>query len=191
VLRENLIDKPSTRVAVFFLLILAVAIVGPVCGPVSAQGPPARPMLINGNVTLNGTPAPDGLTLTAQINGRLAESTTTQGGQYTLVVNATDGDQTQGETVNFSLANLATSQTTTFDNISNGGVQALDLAFTGTPSQSQATATTTQTSESVSSTSTSSSSTEVPEFSNMALILLAIAALAVTLARRRAKRAGK
>ena len=108
---------------------------------------PTRPMLVTGTITLNGNPAPDGLTLIAKINGVEAGSTTTSGGQYTLVVNATMGDSTTGQTVNFVLGGLSTSQTVTFDNTSNGGVQTLDLAFTGTPTTGMATTTQVQTTQ--------------------------------------------
>ncbi len=131
---------------------------------VYAQQPPARPMLVSGTVTLNGSPAPDGLTVIAKVGGQIRGTTTVSGGQYELVVNGTNG-----ETVDFYLNNLQGDQDLTFDNISNGGLQTLNLAFTGNVT----TATTTS--------STSSTTTEIAEFPDATLVVLGIAALAITL----------
>ena len=144
-----------------------------------AQQPPERPMLITGTVTLNGSPAPTGLTVIAKVESQVRGTATVSGGQYQLVVNGT-----QGEVINLFLNNLQSSQTATFDNISNGGVLTLDLAFTGTVTTTMAT----QTQTSVTSTTTTGTTTEIPEFLSKTLVFLGIAALAVAiLARSRVK----
>jgi hypothetical protein len=135
---------------------------------------PERPMLITGNVTFNGSPAPDGLILFATINSRAAGNTTTSGGQFTLQVDAIDGSSTSGETIQFSLGNLGTSQTATFDNTSNGGLLTMNLAFTGNVSEA------TQT--------TMSTSTQIPESEDTAIILLSTLAIALVLLTRRRSR---
>ncbi|MGA2460703.1 MAG: PEF-CTERM sorting domain-containing protein [Candidatus Bathyarchaeia archaeon] len=123
------------------LCLLTVFLVSFATSSYSFAQVPIRPMLITGNITLNGSPAPDGLTLTAMISGKTAGSTTTSGGQYTLQVDAVDGDQTQSshEQINFLLNGLTSSQTANFDNTANGGVLQLYLLFGGQVSFSQTT----------------------------------------------------
>jgi hypothetical protein len=134
---------------------------------VYAQQPPSRPMLVSGTVTLNGSPAPDGLTVIAKVGGQVRGTATVSGGQYELVANGTNG-----ETVDFYLNNLQSDQHLTFDNVSNGGLETLNLAFTG----NVITATT--------ATTTSSSTTEIAEFPNAALLVLGITVLATILLAR-------
>lgn len=164
---NDLIGSRSSRTLAFCLLIgvLVALTFVPSFVHVAYAQVPERPMLVMGNITLNGNPAPDGLTLYAKIGGRDAGSTTTEDGQYVLQVDAIDGADTRGETINFFLTSLSTSQTATFDNISNGGVLTLPLAFTGTPTTPTVTTTTqvqtTQTSTSgTTSTGTQTTSTQ-------------------------------
>jgi hypothetical protein len=132
---------------------------------------PELPMTIYGNVTLNGSPAPDGLNVTAWDNGRLVGSTTTSGGSYSVVVCGVAGETcSAGDTISFQLAQLTTSQTAAF-NTSTGGVLALNLAFTGTPVIAAATSATT-------ATTASTTSTPISEYGNTVLVLLLTLAIA-------------
>src|SRR5208283_953633 len=93
---------------------------------VFGQSPPNRPMLIAGNVTVNGAPAPDGSIVLAYINGVQVGNASVANGQYSLTLVGNNGD-----TISFKLNNLSTNVTATFDNTSNGGVLQLNLSFTG------------------------------------------------------------
>jgi hypothetical protein len=159
--------------AVFVILLVGFcASYSPVIGPlVYAQQPPSRPMLVSGTVTLNGSPAPDGSTVIAKVGGETRGTATVSGGQYELVVNGTNG-----ETVNFYLNNLQSDQNLTFDNVSNGGLQTLDLVFTGNVTILTTT------------TSTSSTTTEIAEFPDATLVVLGIAVIGIALLARSSHR---
>jgi len=138
-------------------------------------------MLISGSVTLNGSQAPDGLTVFAKVGAEVRGSSLVSNGHYDLVVNGTNG-----ETVNFYLNNLPSSQTVQFDNVSNGGVLLLDLSFAGTVSAS-----TMSTSQTLVGTTVTTTSTEIPEYGGAALPLALLAALMMAvIAMRRLKRRG-
>ncbi len=78
------------------LLILILALMLPV-GTVSAIPPIAQNFY--GTVTLDGAPA-DGVSVTAEMNGRTAGSTTASSGSYSLKINTIEGDNA-GDTISF------------------------------------------------------------------------------------------
>jgi hypothetical protein len=92
---------------------------------------PGIPNQFYGSVTLNGSPAPDGTTITAKINGVQVASTTTSGGKYgyepIFYVSDPNSDRT-GEEVVFFVNNVNTGRTSFF---SNGGHTQLDLSASG------------------------------------------------------------
>jgi len=71
---------------------------------------PPIPQVFFGSVTLDGSPAPDGTSVTAEMNGRTAGSDTTSGGQYSLTINTIDGDS-NGDTINFFVNGYAAGST--------------------------------------------------------------------------------
>lgn len=95
---------------------------------------PGIPHQFYGSVTLNGSPAPDGTTVTAKINGVQVASTTTVSGKYgyepIFYVDDPDSDRT-GDEIVFFVNNVNTGQKAFF---ANGGRTRLDLTATGTTS---------------------------------------------------------
>jgi len=71
---------------------------------------PPIPQTFYGNVTLDGSTAPDGTGVTAEMNGRTAGSDTTSGGQYSLIIQTIDGDS-DGDTINFFVNGYAAGST--------------------------------------------------------------------------------
>ena len=77
---------------------------------------PSPPHWFYGSVNINGSPAPDGTTVTARINGIDVASTTTSGGKYGYVnplfyVPDTDPSTRPGETISFFVNGVDTGQT--------------------------------------------------------------------------------
>lgn len=124
---------------------------------VQAQSPPPLPMLYTGNVTLNGSPAPDGLNVTALDNGVVVGSALTSGGTYSLSACSPENCN-QGDTLTFKVSGqLTAAQTVAVDTSQRGIPQNQDLAFTGT----------------LSSVTTVTTTSQIPEFPALALSLLA------------------
>ena len=93
---------------------------------------PSPPHWFYGSVNINGSPAPDGTTVTARINGIDVASTTTSGGKYGYVnplfyVPDTDPSTRPGETISFFVNGVDTGQTAIF---LTGGYTKLDLSVT-------------------------------------------------------------
>lgn len=160
---------------------------------VQAQNPPPLPLLYTGNVTLNGSPAPDGLNVTAVDNGQVVGSALTSGGAYSLSA-CSPQNCNLGDTLSFKLnSQLIATETVTVDNANRGTAQTQNLAFTGTltsaaataaqmtTSQSQVTSVATQTT----SVTTQVSSVSTPEFPTVVLTLLAALAVAFALVHKR------
>ena len=132
---------------------------------VQAQSPPPLPMLYTGNITLNGSPAPDGLNVTALDSGVVVGSALTSGGAYSLSACSPENCN-QGDTLSFKLnGQLTAAQTVAVDTSQRGIPQNQDLAFTGTlssvtttaPPPTSTTVATTQQTTSTSQATTSSS----------------------------------
>ena len=168
----------SSRLAFITLIVLMTIVI--LSGPAGfAQQPPGIPMIVSGQVTLNGTPAPDGYNITAWDNGAVVGSTLTSGGNYSVSVCGEAGQTcSQDDTISFQLDQLTTSQTTS---LNRGFPVTLNLAFTGTPSAQpqQVTAATTQpsvteaqTTAAVTSVVTVTSSVTTPEYPNYLSIML-------------------
>ncbi len=140
------VDKlTGTQLSRYFAFLLLVGVLAPIAlvsSAAFAQAPPGIPMVVSGTVTLNGSPAPDGLNVTAWDGSQLVGATTISGGNYTVEVCGTAGQTCSGgDTISFQLDQLTSSQTTTFG---SGTSVTLNLSFTGTPTQAaQTTATTT------------------------------------------------
>ena len=82
---------------------------------VRAQSPPPLPMLYTGNVTLNGSPAPDGLNVTAVDSGVVVGSGLTSGGAYSLSACSPENCNS-GDTLSFMLnGQLAAAETVAVD----------------------------------------------------------------------------
>jgi len=92
---------------------------------------PGIPNAFYGSVTWNGSPAPDGTTVTAKINGVEVASTTTKNGKYGIdpVFYVDDPDHNRsGKEVRFFVNGVDTGQ---FKYFSNGAVTLLDLIASG------------------------------------------------------------
>jgi len=92
---------------------------------------PAQPNAFYGTVILNGNPAPDGTTVTAEINGMEVASTTTSGGKYgdpigSFYVDDPNADRS-GEEISFFVNGANTGQIAFF---ANGAVTNIDLTAT-------------------------------------------------------------
>jgi hypothetical protein len=92
---------------------------------------PGIPNAFYGSVTWNGSPAPDGTTVTAKINGVEVASTTTKNGKYGIdpVFYVDDPDHNRsGKEVRFFVNGVDTGQ---FKYFSNGAVTLLNLIASG------------------------------------------------------------
>ena len=161
---------PSRLTFIVISLVMSIVILS--SPALLAQQPPGLPMIVSGQVTLNGTPAPDGYNITAWDNGAVVGSTLTSGGNYSIQVCGQTGQTcNQGDTINFQLAQLTTSQTTTF---SRGFPASLNLDFTGTPNQQPQAVTTAQPSMTEAQTTvvTVVTSVTTPEYQNYLPVLL-------------------
>jgi len=169
--------KFRSRLLLLALFAVLVSLLTP--GRGFAQTPPI-PMVVSGSVTLNGSPAPDGLNLTAWDSSEFVGSTTTSGGNYSVQVCGVVGQIcNENDTISFQLGGVGTNQTTSFG---LGLAVNLDLAFTGTPIQAAITTTTqpTVTPASNQTTTTNTTMTELigtatPEYPNyLPVTLLAV-----------------
>lgn len=117
----------GTRLRSIFLVFIIVTAAGVATASATQPSPPES---YYGTVTINGEPAPDGVVVTAVVDGevkdQLAVSDGTYGGpgafEEKLVVNATEDD-----TVQFRVAGLDTTQT---DSLDPGEVTELNLTLT-------------------------------------------------------------
>ncbi|AKG53545.1 hypothetical protein DGWBC_0882 [Dehalogenimonas sp. WBC-2] len=78
-----------------------------------------------GSVSLDGSAAPDGTGVSAQMNGREAGSGSTSGGTYSLTINTIEGDQA-GNSISFFVNGLSAGSSS----LSPGGITSLDLSAT-------------------------------------------------------------
>lgn len=92
---------------------------------------PSQPHWFYGSVNVNGSPAPDGTTVTARINGIDVASTTTLGGQYgyepMFYVPDTEPSTRPGATISFFVNGVSTGQIAVF---ATNGMTKLDLSVT-------------------------------------------------------------
>jgi len=186
-------SKSCSRITFILIsLVMSIVILSMPAG--FAQQPPGLPMIVSGQVTLNGNPAPDGYNITAWDNGAFVGSTLTSGGNFSVQVCGQSGQTcNQGDTISFQLAQLTTSQTTTF---SRGFPANLNLDFTGTPNQQPQVVTTPQASVTEAQTTqattivTTVSSVTTPEYQDYLTVLLVamLLALGVTTVMNRNRR---
>ena len=156
---------------------------------VQAQAPPPLPLVFSGAVTLNGSPAPDGLNVTAVDSGVVVGSAITSGGNYSLSA-CSPQNCNSGDTLSFMLnGQLTAAETTTVNTADRGIPQTQDLTFTGTLTSAQATAqqTTAPQTTIVTSVVTQVTSVATPEFPTVALSLLAALAVAFVLVRKKTR----
>lgn len=78
-----------------------------------------------GNVTLDGSPAPDGTSITAEMNGRTAGSDSTSGGSYSLTIQTIEGDQA-GDSISFYVNGLSAGSTS----LNPGAITSRNLSAT-------------------------------------------------------------
>ena len=148
---------------------------------VQAQSPPPLPLLYTGNVTLNGSPAPDGLNVTAVDNGQTVGSALTGGGAYSLSA-CSPQNCSPGDTLSFRLNDqLIATETVTVSNANRGSAQTQNLAFTGTLSSGATTGQIATSQTQTTSVTTQVTSVSTPEFPTVALSLLAVLAVALAL----------
>ncbi len=169
----------TRRIDLMLVVMLSISLVLANYPLVSAQTPPPIPVLYSGNVTLNGSPAPDGMNVTALDSGVVVGSSLTTGGQYAVQVCGQAGQTcNDGDTISFNLnGQLTAGQTATFQSSQRGLPQSLDLTFTGTVQQMTTSMTETM----------MTSSTSIPEFPAATLALLATLAVAVATLRKRSR----
>lgn len=105
----------------FVSAVLALALLS---GAVHAA--PGIPNQIWGTVTYNGAPAPDGMSVTAKINGVDVASTTASGGTYALIV-ADPNQNRAGKTIALFVKGISTGMETAF---CTGCVTEMNLAVT-------------------------------------------------------------
>ncbi|UCD04515.1 MAG: hypothetical protein JSW73_02690 [Candidatus Woesearchaeota archaeon] len=91
-----------------------------------ASAIPSIPHQFYGDVIVNGKPASDGMTITANIGGVDVASTLTSGGNYNLIVPDPLGDRS-GDLIKFIVNGKDTGQTAVFQNAKN---ERLDLSAT-------------------------------------------------------------
>ncbi len=108
-------------ISVFALLIISLMLP---LNTVSSVTPPPMAQLFYGTVTLDGSPAPDGTSVTAVMNNE-TYSTTVSGGEYNLTVGGKSGDST-GDTIYFYVDGLDAGSTT----YSEGGETQFHLSAT-------------------------------------------------------------
>lgn len=104
------------------LLILIIGLLFPL-ETVNAVPPTAQQFY--GDVTLDGSPAPDGTSVTAKMNGRTAGSDSTSGGSYSLTINTIDGDQA-GDSISFYVDGLSAGSTS----LNPGAITSRNLSAT-------------------------------------------------------------
>ncbi|MBN1369444.1 MAG: InlB B-repeat-containing protein [Dehalococcoidaceae bacterium] len=109
------------------LLVIAIALLLPTS---SLHAIPPIAQQFYGSVTLDGSPAPDGTSVTAEMNGRTAGSDTTSGGQYSLTINTIEGDQA-GDTIHFFVDGYSAGSTT----LNPGGITQRNLSASSPPPQ--------------------------------------------------------
>jgi len=109
------------------LLSLLLAIIMPL-NTVSAVPPIAQSFY--GTVTLDGAPAPNGTSVTAEMNGRVAGSDSVSGGEYSLTINTIEGDH-DGDTIYFYVAGYSAGSTS----FSEGAITQRNLSATSPPEE--------------------------------------------------------
>ena len=92
--------------------------------------PPLIAQNFYGNVVLDGSPAPDGTSITAIMNNRTAGSASSSGGSYSLVINTISGDQA-GDAIEFFVDGYIGGNST----LNPGAQTQLHLAATSPPPQ--------------------------------------------------------
>ena len=107
----------SVLLSIIVLLLLPSAVVNAL----------PNPHFFQGNVTIDGSPAPDGTSVTATMSGYSPFGTTTSGGGYVLVVSADTADV--GKTIDFEVSGIYAASSTF---LVLGNTQ-LDLAVTTPP----------------------------------------------------------
>jgi len=105
------------------ILLLSILIPGSV-----VQAVPPTAQTFYGSVTIDGSPAPDGTSITAEMNGRTAGSDTTSSGSYSLIIQTIEGDQA-GDTITFFINGEDVGSTT----LNPGGVTQRNLSYTTPP----------------------------------------------------------
>lgn len=120
------------KIGLLGFLVVLIAL----CAPISAL-PPMPPNQFWGTATIGGTPAPDGLIISARINGVEYANTTTSDGEYGVVSAfylPSDNPDTpekdggvNGDTIEFYVEGVKANETGTFQ---WGSVRQLDLTVT-------------------------------------------------------------
>jgi len=93
--------------------------------------PPAWPICLNGNVTIDKNLAPDGTTILAKIDDEIRGTAIVKDGKYgqpaynRLIVNGNTKDE--GKIIRFYIGSMAANETITWH---SGDVKPLDLSFT-------------------------------------------------------------
>jgi hypothetical protein len=116
-----------------YSLLISFALIFLLMDAVMAQSPPQPGCIFYGSVTVNGAPAPDGLTVTAVIGGVSVNWTAvTSSGTFQLGVPSDNADAPEkdggleGDMVEFYVNNINTGQTADFD---TGGAIEVDLSI--------------------------------------------------------------
>ncbi|RME32042.1 hypothetical protein D6789_00800 [Candidatus Woesearchaeota archaeon] len=95
---------------------------------------PAFPIQFAGDVIVNGKVAPDGLLVTAKIDGSDVEATTTKDGGYSMKIGDPYGNR-EGETVSFFVEGIDTGETAVWSYTAADGsdttLQIVDLSVNG------------------------------------------------------------
>ncbi|MXR19145.1 PKD domain-containing protein [Halobacterium bonnevillei] len=129
------VNFEGARLRSIFLAFIVVTAAGVATASATQPSPPES---YYGTVTINGDPAPDGVVVTAIVDGEVKDKLEVTGGSYggpgafdqKLAVNATEDD-----TVQFRVAGLDTGQT---DSVDPGEVTELNLTLTDTQSPTAA-----------------------------------------------------
>jgi len=82
---------------------------------VLAQAQPPRPAVFGGTVSWDGSPASDGTTVTATIDGAVAATTTVSGGNYAFSIAQPPGSSFAGKKITFKVGAGTATQTATWE----------------------------------------------------------------------------
>ena len=82
---------------------------------VLAQAQPSLPAVFGGTVSWDGSPATDGTTVTATIDGAVSATTTVSGGNYAFSIAQPPGSSFAGKTITFEIGAGTATQTATWE----------------------------------------------------------------------------
>ena len=96
-------------------LLAIVAILLTLPAVVLAQAQPPRPAVFGGTATLDGVPAADGTTVTAEIDGTEVKSIPVTGGGYSFAISQPPDQTFGGKTIIFKIGDVTANETVSWE----------------------------------------------------------------------------